>query len=235
MPESVDAIAAAILSAPAPVILPDTSSLLNVLEAPTPDERVSPNVIPAAITLSARAQANPAKLWVVVSEYVEEEWLRHHTKKRDRAVASIRHQDERISYPWSIASSMASAPAAPCLQFAGLQIGQRLHSVAADLIRSARVIGKDGAFDAAAGRRIAQDHAPASRGKSEFYDCVLIEQYLALCRRIRDRGFDQRCVFVSSNVRDFGEPLAPRPPLDAEFASAGLDYVYDLAAAMPLL
>jgi hypothetical protein len=35
------------------VLLPDTSSLLNILEAPTPDEKVSPNIIPSAIACSA--------------------------------------------------------------------------------------------------------------------------------------------------------------------------------------
>jgi hypothetical protein len=198
MPEAINAIVQAILASPAPVLMPDTCSLLNVLETPTPDENVSPNIVPATQALLARLQANPATLWMVVAQTVEEEWQRHRENKRDRAIRSIRSADERISFLWSIASSMASAPAGPHIQFAGLQIAQRLHEIAERIIRTAKVIQADDAFHAAAGIRIVAGRAPATAGKKpEVNGCVLIEQYLALCRGLRAAGFTERLLTIS--------------------------------------
>ncbi len=215
--------------------MPDTSSLLNVLEVPVPDEKVSPNIVPAALAFLSRLRTNPPTLHIALAQVVEEEWLRNQKSKLEKSVNSIRRADERISFLWSIATSMNSAPVSPYLQFAGLQLAERLHAITESLLRSAKVIARDASFDADAGRRIAQGHAPASPARPEFNDCVLTEQYLALCRTLRASGLKERCVFVSSNVRDFGEPKAPRPPLDADFRLAGIDFAYDLAAAHALL
>jgi PIN domain len=237
MPESIERIAQAILALPAPVLLPDTSSLLNILEAATPEERVSPNIVPAALAFLSRLQKAPPTLHIVLAQVVEEEWLRHHESKRERAVTSIHRADERISSLWSIASIMNSAPAALYIQFSGLQIAQRLHDTAEQIVKRAMVIESNDDFHSKAGMRIYAGKAPAKPGKkvTEANDCLLVEQYLELCRRLRAARFTYPCVFVTSNTHDFGEPKAPRPPLDQEFASAKIDFVYDLAAAGALI
>jgi hypothetical protein len=99
------------------------------------------------------------------------------------------------------------------------------------------VIAGNDSFHSKAGMRIFAGDAPAKPGKKviEANDCLLIEQYLELSRSLRSSGFTHRCVFVTSNTRDFGEPRAPRPPLDREFAIAKIDFVYDLAAADALI
>jgi hypothetical protein len=182
-------------------VLPDTSSLLNILEAPVPEEGVSPNVVPAAVTLLGRLRTAPPSLHMVLAQVVEEEWL--------------------LTY----------------LQFSGLQIAQRLHVVAEEIIGRAMVIAGNDGFHSKAGMRIFAGDAPAMPGKkvTEANDCLLIEQYLELCRRLRAQGFVHRCVFITSNTHDFGEPKAPRPPLDREFSDAKIDFVYDLAAVGALI
>ena len=178
---------------------------------------------------------SPCTLHIVLAQVVEEEWLRHHATKQEKAVTSIRRADERISFLCGIASDMNSAPKAPYTQFSGLQIAQRLHDVAEEIVSRAMVIESSADFQSKAAKRIYGGIAPATPGKIEANDCLLVEQYLELCRRLRAAGFNHRCVFVTSNTRDFGEPRAPRPPLDQEFASAKIDFVYDLAAAGALI
>jgi hypothetical protein len=235
MPESIERIAQAILALPAPVLLPDTSSLLNILEAATPEERVSPNIVPAALTFLGRLQSKPPTLHVVLAQVVEEEWLKLHLEKHKRAAASIRHADERISFLWSIASVMGSAPPGGYVQFSGQRIAERLHDIAENIVRYARVVESNEDFQKAAGLRIGAGFAPAAPRRPEYEDCLLIEQYLELCRHLRVGGFTYPCVFITSNTRDFGEPKAPRSPLDQEFVSAKIDFVYDLAAADALI
>ena len=235
MPESIERIAQAILARPAPVLLPDTSSLLNILEAATPEERVSSNIVPAALTFLGRLQSKPPVLHIAVAQVVEGEWLKLHLDKCKRAAASVRHADERISLLWSIASLMGSAPSGGYVRFSGLQIAERLHDIAEQMVRRGRVIESTADFASAAGRRMCASNAPATAGKDTTNDCLLIEQYLELCRRLRTAGFTHRCIFVTSNTRDFGEPKAPRPPLDQEFASVQIDFAYDFAAAETLI
>jgi hypothetical protein len=235
MREPIEQVIAKILSFPAPVVMPDTASLLNIIEASTQEERVSPNIIPAAVSFLDRLQATPSTLHIVLSHVVEEEWARHHESKEKKAIASIRSEDARIAFLYSIASSMTSAPPEPYVQFSGLQIAQRLHSVAEQLIGHARIIGNNQEFVSAVGDRFVHDKAPASSTRKEVNDCLLIEQYLALCRRLCAAGFTQRCIFVTSNTRDFGQPKAPCQPLDREFRESDIDFVYDFAAAHALL
>ena len=235
MLEPIGAIVDAILASPAPVVMPDTTSMLNIIETSIHDERVSANIIPAVLSFLSRLQATPSSLHLVLSHVVEQEWLRHHESTKKRAVASIRHVDQGISYLFGIAANMRSAPAEPYIQFSGLQIAQRLHSVAEQVIGLARVIANEEKFQSAMGIRTVSCGAPASPNRPEPNDCLLIEQYLELCRRLRAAGFRQRCIFVTSNTRDFGEPKAPRPPLDREFLDAEIDFVYDFASAAALI
>jgi hypothetical protein len=234
MPETVEAIAQAILGTPAPVLLPDTSSLLNIVEVVNAAEKVSPNIVPAALSILARLQSTPRFLHIAVAQVVEKEWLDKHANKQKQAAASLRRADEQTSYLWTIASAMGSAPAV-YTQFSGLQLSQRLHDLAENMMRLGMVIEDNDDSQYAAWRRSLGGDAPARPGNRAENDCLLVEQYLELCRRLRSAGFKQRCIFVTSNTRDFGEPKAPRPPLDLEFANTGIDFVYDFAAAAALL
>ncbi|MGH9614815.1 MAG: hypothetical protein ACRD4P_17255 [Bryobacteraceae bacterium] len=117
MPEPIEQVVQEILTSPAPLVLPDTSSLLNILEAVTPEEKVSSNVVPAALGFLSRLQVTPPTLHIAVAQVVEEEWMRHHGSKQEKAAAAIRRADDRISFLWSIAASMSSAPRGPYIQF----------------------------------------------------------------------------------------------------------------------
>lgn len=171
----------------------------------------------------------------MVAQTVVNEWGRHHALKRESAEKAFRATDELVALAWSIAHNLASAPDRPVVQFAGLRLGERLHDMVEEVLQNAPVIADDDQYAAAAGIRVRNGLAPASLVKPEFADCLLIEQHLALCRELRSSGFNKPCVFVCSNVKDFGEPKAPRPPLDREFAQCGITFVYDLAAADALL
>jgi hypothetical protein len=193
MPEPIDQVVRAILTNPAPVLLPDTSSLLNILEMPIPGEKAFLKIVPAALAFLSRLQTAPPTLHVVLAQVVEEEWLRHHESKKESAVRSVRRADERISFLGSIAATMGSAPPGPYIQFSELQIAERLHDIAEQIVRRAMVIESNEAFQSAAGIRIYTGSAPATAGKrvTEANDCLLIEQYIGLCQLLRNNG----CVF----------------------------------------
>jgi len=73
--------------------------------------------------------------------------------------------------------------------------------------------------------------APGTRGSSNDADCIIVEHVLEFVRQLRARGFQEPCIFVSSNHKDFGRAPNPKTPLDAEFAALSIDYMKDIADA----
>src|SRR5438874_2706953 len=80
--------------------------------------------------------------------------------------------------------------------------------------------------------RVVDDRPPASKGKSEYKDCEIVEHYLALAKALRAAGFAEPCILVSSNTRDY---RVLGPTADAAFAAelrtAGLSFVTDIVWA----
>jgi hypothetical protein len=236
VPEPLDGVVEAILARPAPILLPDTSSLLNVFEAATPEEKKVPlQIIAASLDFLGRLNMTPPTLHCVLAQVVEEEWLRHCAKGREQCLQAIRRVDESISHLYAVSASMGSAPAGPLIQFSGLRIAERLSDVVEQILLKAKVIENNESFVRGALRRIAGKNAPAAAGRFNESDCLLIEQYLELSRRLRIAGFSEALVFVSSNTRDFGEPRAPKPPLDREFSEHGIHFAHNLAGALAAL
>jgi hypothetical protein len=73
---------------------------------------------------------------------------------------------------------------------------------------------------------------PASKGKPELKDCIIIERYLKLCRQLPPTITR---LFISSNVNDYGKSLSLFSPLDQEFGAVGLNWALSFAHAHSML
>jgi hypothetical protein len=85
--------------------------------------------------------------------------------------------------------------------------------------------------------RLNQARTPARKGRDSMKDCVVIETYLDAVGELRAAGLESKIVFVSPNTKDYaGEPgRALKPDLAQEFATLGMEYAPNLAAAKHLL
>lgn len=85
------------------------------------------------------------------------------------------------------------------------------------LIVKGRVVSSSKELDHAAFNRMRSCIRPAQRGKASHGDCLIIETVLSVAKGLRDKSFNEKIMFVTSNVEDFGgETVVTRRKLHPE-------------------
>jgi hypothetical protein len=242
---SISEAAALFLSEPAPCLLLDTCALLDVIRAPQRED--DPNLaVKAALELANRGGA-PRKLWIVASGIIKTEWednvvevtrsLRDHIKQVDRSVRKLNVTLQALpsaALPISKGKGELSSVSADNSGFESLKVAERLNGLVEALLVHAVWLDPDAEVLLAAHRRSASNLKPASKGKREGPDCLIIETYFALCRMLRARAFSNKCVFVSANKKDFcamGDPMTIHADMAATFSECQIDFAVNLSHA----
>jgi len=215
---------------PAPLLFLDTCAILDLIRFPYRNKQL-PNLINATNKLLSKATPQPPQLWVVIADQVEKEW--HDNKKE--VSDELKEEIEKCQRELTIFSDI--------LQQTLLTTNLTNFSLEDDFVNlskrvldvSLKIIEDDGLVNKA-WQRVKAGEAPAKKGKQEMKDCVIIEHYLEVCQQLRTTGFSQPVIFVSSNVKDYGEPPNRiRSPLDTQFRTYGIQFVTDLDLAMSLI
>lgn len=215
-----------LLALPAPVLLPDTCAMLDVVRAPA---RNMNYLIGLAEQFAGMATATPKALHVVISETVTLEWREHlpaATAEVERYLQSS--QDTLRSLQEACAAFRLPPPADLPAELA--ELPARLEATATRLFDSALVLSLDGDCLTRAYTRQAHHRRPGRRGKA-INDCVIFEHAFCLSAALQSAGFTETRTFVSPNTSDYCEGRALHPELRPEFASAGLEFVTDLRGA----
>jgi hypothetical protein len=234
MSEAVEVLAASILAEPAPVLLPDTCCVLDIIRAAF-RSGVQTDIVGATTSLTDRARQTPRSLWIVTPEQVAREWNDNSANVKGELTAAIR-QTEQLSIRLAETAGLLlpNANLSP-LTLNPLRLDDRVFDVAEQFLNAAHVLADHGDCISKAHTRLVRRIAPSSFQRQEYKDCLVIEHCLALCRTLRLAGFGEPLIFVTSNSTDYGRVPALTPPLDAEFAAVGLQYVSNLAWAKALL
>jgi hypothetical protein len=168
---------------------------------------------------------HPAELYIIVLDQVETEYHKNAPEERQLLAKHFRTL-LRTGTTLLSASLVAN-------WLTGLSsIETALSAIPDKLIHVSHRVSQDGTCFARAQFRLASGIAPGRRGSGNIGDCIIAEHLLEFSRELRMSGFAQRLVFVSNNVKDFGPTGQPKPPLDADFATLGIDYFPDIEAAM---
>jgi hypothetical protein len=233
-PETIANLSRAILTSPAPVLLLDTSSVLDIIRVGG-RETCPPQLIEAADEIVALASQSPPRLWILAAELVRNEWNDHCGRVEIETRKRINELDRNIKGLTEVLRYLGSVPPVGVTVFSGHAIESQLKSVAETLLRVAAIIQGNDGCSALATRRAIMCWAPASKGKDAVRDCTIIEHYISVCQQLSETGFKFKRVFVSSNVNDYGKGGRPLPPLDEHFKTAGIEYVTDLAWARSII
>ena len=225
-----------ITASTAPVLFLDTCAVLDVIRMPQ-RESIQNAVVSVTNEMVSKASRNPKQLWIVAAtmvinelneklETVEEDLVQH-VKKVDRDLENLR----------VAANSLFSTPEIKPLKFGEMKIPHTLRTIADNLIETAVLIARENDCKLRAGDRVADGKRPSQKGKEEYKDCEIIEHYLEVSKQLRNRGFQEKCVFVSSNKNDFCEKNTTKihPDLNTDFKEVGLEYVADIAWANYLI
>ncbi len=228
------AAATQILASPAPVLVLDTCSFLDLFrrDAPRQQPRVPPAEIQAAAELLQLLMVRPDAAHLIVPELVPGEFADHADRIEVEFEEWFRLHDQNQDWLAEATTWLGLALPTPlAVQPFGIQASCR--RLAPDLLAKAVVLDRDPAsLDRAVARLIAK-RRPSH--KKEMKDSMNIEQALELSGQLQQAGFARARVFVSSNTNDFAaSPTSPalHPDLQAEFDPVGLEYFTSLRAAI---
>jgi hypothetical protein len=200
-PSSIVELVSVLRDNPAPVIFLDTCAILDILDVPRNlslyRDTASPALVHSVLNaLQAFSETTP-KLQLVISGQVAQEY----TKNLPKVLKELR---TRIAQITQVGDLLLSATDSAQLGSTLTTLEANLTTLTNRIFNSSLTIAKDDASVFRAASRLARSLAPAKRGSSNMGDCLVVEHFLEFVRQLRADGFDQKCIFVSSNYRDFG-------------------------------
>jgi len=217
MVNNIEAIVQHISENPAPVLLIDTCSLLDIIRVP---HRANIHIS----HLEGAKNLLRVQHHLVVTKTVEIEYMHHLTPtciELERYVLKFASNGERII---NALESMDLDYQFYISNIEKLDLVQKLKSISDGILNKALIIEKDSQCIDKANTRTELYQAPARRNKSESKDCVIIEHYLKLAKLLQQNTFSKKIVFITSNSNDYGSAPNPKPPLDTEFVAQNVFY-----------
>ena len=223
-----------IIASSAPVLFLDTCAILDVIR--TPQRDIQEQVISAASDV-LDASREPKKLWIVVTTIVENEFNEKFKKVENELVKHVEKVDKDVEKLRNAANYLFASSQRNSWNFRELKIPQALSKIAEYLLDSAILIAAEDDCIVRAAKRVTNKKRPSQGGNQQYNDCEIIEHYLEVSRQLRNRGFKEKCVFVSSNKKDFCEGGTDNihPDLDTDFKKVGLEYAKEIAWARSLI
>jgi hypothetical protein len=207
-----------------PVLLLDTCALLDIVRTPV-RENIPAEIVSSAIKLISTRQ----EVWLIACEVIDTEWKKHIDEVAISTANDIKNLHKRVKLFEDVVNCSPISPKWSYVKpVTSYDLEIELRKISVNFLNSLEFIKPDADCTVKASTRLINAVAPASKGKDEFKDCLIIEHYLKLSSQLRKMGFSEKIIFVSSNKNDFGNPYGLAPPLDSEFSIVGLDYVSNL-------
>lgn len=216
-----------------PVLLSDTCFLLDIVRDPTRDIIRPEDRVAAAALAECISRAD--KLTGFVAEQVHTELTEHRTAVEEEAAKAIHVLSAKLKRMDQILAAYGGS---------GISIvdhlkehGDRAHDILDRWLAASKTATQAPDIAGRAITRMNQGHTPARKGNASAKDCVIIETYLDLARRLREDGHITPIVFASSNTKDYCDiPGAHlKADLAAEFAGLKMEFAPNFGAAKHIL
>lgn len=216
----------------APLLLIDTCSLLDVLRVPF---RQSPKLshLIGAKEILQRLKTNV--LSVVITDLIEQEYLQNVNQTIEELMRFIENLNKNNERLLNVVESVGLANTLKVSNIDNKKLNSALKSISNGIIDNCIILEKDNDCILKAHERMILFNAPSARGKSESKDCVIIEHFLKLIRRLRNEGYSEKIAFSSSNSKDYGDAPKIKSPLDVDFNDLGIDYCNDFNWALSMI
>jgi hypothetical protein len=204
---------------PAPVLLIDTSALLDLIRDPTRDRFSDAHVL-AAIQLLECAEKSQTTLWLILAQQVLNEINDNRPTvllEAERSLISLESTVKRVQSILSahginttdIASELSAA------KFSGIA-----DALVTRYLEAGVHIKQPTEISGAILTRIARNAAPSQKG-TQAKDCIVIETYLHFVGLLRASDIGVPVVFFTTNKNDYSDLTKnslPHPDLVPEFS-----------------
>jgi hypothetical protein len=211
------------------LLLIDTCSLLDIVRVPL-RSNINHSHIQGAIDIVKKVKSGHISL--AVTDTIVTEFRAHLAPVCTELEGHIRTLESKNL---SIINAMESVGLSYQFNINGLadqKLPEKLRELAENLLSSAFTLQRDKECGNRAHDRVDLLRAPASKGKSESKDCLIIEHFLELVKQLRETGYNEKVVFVTNNSKDYGQPGALLPPLGLEFKKVQIEYCNNFAWAL---
>ncbi len=227
-----DELTSNILHYPAPVIFLDTCIILDIIRV-LHREEIDKKILESAKNLIRRSKT--ANLWLITSEIVEIEWNNNIDTVIRELRSEIRKLEKNLLRLKSVLEDIFPETYIRYPDIKSYSLDIFLRNLSEKLLKSSISFLNDDECLAKSTLRVIRNEAPASRGKSEAKDCMIIEHYLKISECLHKNGFSERRIFITSNNNDYGNPSNTKEPLKQEFDRVGLEYVNNLSWAVSMI
>jgi len=209
-----------------PVLFLDTCILLDIIR--TTYRCLGVGYVTRAAELRDLLTVAPVQCVLVVASMVPTEWNDNALNVRDEVRSHLVKVQDQASHFHQACSDLGiplgfGAPAYPAAN-----LPDRLFDLSRQLLDLAVRLDADSGCSVRGVNRVVTKVPPANQG-GEVKDCVIVEECLELTRQLRANGFARKCVFCTSNTKDYG---LPHPALAADFVAVGLVFVTNLPWAV---
>ena len=209
---SIDELVEDILGNPLPLVFIDTCSMLDIVnslhQAPSQNNYIS--------DMKILLNNCPQNVRYITCQTIFEEWNDNIEMVVATAEKEIRYFDIKCIKTSEAANSLTGLMhTIDSLSEYKLPILAK--DVSLSFLNACQVLKREDNHILSADHRVRKNLAPAKKGKSEPKDCEIIECFLDLSKNLRERNFNKKIVFQTSNIHDFGKPNKLLTPLDEEF------------------
>jgi len=224
---SITEVAREIMKSAAPVLFPDTCSLVDLIRLPIRNNEPAKvlRTLNAAQEILAAARQTPRKAWIVIAPPIPIEWAEHSVATTENLSVELRRIDELLEVLHTL-EPIAKFPLGSRISYSDLEIGAGLSNISQNFLLSGIEIQSDHDSTVKASFREISKTPPAAKGGAHK-DCMIVEHVIAVCRELDNHSFAANKVFLTSNTHDFCEP-GSRSTLQAtlaeEFESVGLEF-----------
>jgi hypothetical protein len=212
-----------------PVLFVDTCILLDIIRS---TDRCLREYPVRASELLEMITATPPTCLLILSSIVPHEWRMNARGVTEEVERHLMKMQEQASHFHDACDALGITAAFGRPSYASLGLAVSLHDLSGRFLDNAICLDPDHESPVRAVKRVIMKTPPSRRG-GEVKDCVIIEEYLAVCRSLHTAGFARKRVFCTSNTDDYCEPGKKiHPALALEFGPVGLTFVTNLAWAI---
>jgi hypothetical protein len=212
-----------------PVLFLDTCIYLDIIRAP---DRSLKGYVQSGLDLLGLLTEDTPRCTLVAVSMIPREWTDNAEQVRDEENGRLMKLQKPADMFHDTCSTLNITPPFGRPNYSSVGMIERLHEVSKKLLDRSMLLDKDDACRLRGVDRVVFKIPPAEHSK-EVKDCVIVEECLELTRQLRANGFTSKCVFCTSNTKDYGEPGGKlHPILDTEFVAIDLLFTSNLPWAV---